>query len=54
MYKTIDEIVMGAADAERLTDKAPPMGASRDIKREVSKRNKGKGKGKAKEEDEEE
>ena len=54
VYKVIDEIVEKAADAERLTDKAPPMGASRDIKREVSKRNKGKGKGKAKEEDEEE
>ena len=54
MFKVIDEIVKKKADGEKVTDKAPPMGASRDIKREVSKRNKGKGKGKAKEEDEEE
>ena len=48
VYKVIDEIVKNATDAERLTDKAPPMGASRDINCVESKLNKDKGKDKAK------
>ena len=44
----IDEIVKKKADGEKVTDKAPPMGASRDINCVESKLNKDKGKDKAK------
>lgn len=51
VYEVIDELTNKSEEADRLMDKAQPMGASRDIKRELSKRNKGKAKEKKEEEE---
>jgi hypothetical protein len=53
-FKMIDKMMDGDEGVIMLTDKAPPVGASRDMKKEVNKRGKGKGKGKDKAGEEEE
>ena len=52
IFEVIDSMAESTENADMLTDKAPPVGASRDMKKDVNKRGKGKNKGKDKVEEE--